>query len=176
MSWFGRAIRDVGTLEIDEASIGIGSNKINIRPNKEDMQISYKLWVELSTRKIGLDIDLKHDVIKEIYDSWHEFFNITRELIKSIPISKIRNNESTRQLVNVSIELLNQGIRPHLTRWQARFRRWYNLEIDKESNSALSPQDCQKRFPQYKELTKDLLLVNKKLISYRELLRKLAMD
>ena len=176
MGWLKRATRDLGTLTIDEANLGIGSNTIKIKPNKEDMQIAYKLWIELSTRKIGLSIDLDHDVIKEIYDSWYEFFNITRELIKNIPISKIRNTESTRQIVYVSIELLNKGIRPHLTKWQARFRRWYNLEIDKGNNCELSPQDCQKKYPQYTELTKDLLSVNKKLIYYRDTLEKLAMD
>ena len=43
--------------EIDEAEIGIGNHKIKIKPNVQDLQISYQLWVELSTRKIGLLID-----------------------------------------------------------------------------------------------------------------------
>src|SRR3990172_10667033 len=71
--------------EVDEAEIGIGTQKFKIKPNYQDMQIAYKLWVEVSTRKIGLDIDYKNDVIIEIYHSWHEFFNITRDLIKDIP-------------------------------------------------------------------------------------------
>jgi hypothetical protein len=32
--------------EINEAEIGIGSNKIKVRPNYDDMQIAYKLYVE----------------------------------------------------------------------------------------------------------------------------------
>lgn len=43
--------------ELDEAEIGIGQQKIKIKPNVLDMQIAYKLWVEISTRKIGLKID-----------------------------------------------------------------------------------------------------------------------
>ena len=49
--------------EVDEAEIGIGTQKFKIKPNYQDMQIAYKLWVEVSTRKIGLDIDYKNDVI-----------------------------------------------------------------------------------------------------------------
>jgi hypothetical protein len=176
MAWFSRLWRQVKSYEIDEAAIGIGSNRVTIKPNTEDMQIAYKLWVELSTRKIGLEIDLNNDVIKEIYDSWYEFFSVTRELVKSIPVSKIRRDKSTKELVNISIDVLNEGIRPHLTRWQARFRRWYNSEIDKAENCILSPQDCQKKFPEYQELTKDLIAVNKRLIEYRSILAKLAMD
>lgn len=82
------------TFEIDEAEIGIGNQKIKIRPNVQDAQIAYKLWVELSTRKIGLLIDFDNDVIVEIYNSWYQFFELTRELIKEIPISKVRGNES----------------------------------------------------------------------------------
>lgn len=70
--------------------------KVKIAPNYQDMQIAYKLWIELSTRKIGLKIDLNNDVIIEIYNSWFEFFKITRELIKEIPISKIQNNDNTK--------------------------------------------------------------------------------
>jgi hypothetical protein len=176
MAWFNRLWRQVKSYDIDEAAIGIGSNKVTIKPNVEDMQIAYKLWVELSTRKIGLEIDLGNDVIKEIYDSWYEFFSVTRELIKSIPVSKIRKDKSTKELVNLSIDVLNEGIRPHLTKWQARFRRWYSSEIDKADNCLLSPQDCQKKFPEYQELTKDLMAVNKRLIEYRNLLGKLAME
>jgi len=168
--------RKAKVYEIDEAIIGIGTHKVKIRPNHEDMQIAYKLWIELSTRKIGLEIDLDNDVINEIYDSWYEFFKLTRELIKNIPVSKIRKDESTKELVRIAIEVLNEGLRPHLTRWHARFRKWYNSEIQKEENKDLSPQDIQKKYPGYKNLTKELMGVNQKLIEYRKILRQLAME
>jgi len=67
---------------IDEAEIGIGHQKIKLVPNEQDIQIAYKLWVELSTRKIGLEIDYEYDLIYEVYRSWYSFFSIARELIK----------------------------------------------------------------------------------------------
>lgn len=160
--------------EIDEAIIGIGNQKVKIKPNYQDMQIAYKLWVELSTRKIGLEIDLNNDVINEIYNSWYEFFKLTRELIKDIPISKIRKDKSTKELVRIAIEVLNEGLRPHLTNWQARFRKWYNAEIEREENKNLSPQDIQKKYPEYEKLTKEMIVVNQKSIEYRKILRQLA--
>lgn len=160
--------------EIDEAIIGIGNQKVKIKPNYQDMQIAYKLWVELSTRKIGLEIDLNNDVINEIYNSWYEFFKLTRELIKDIPVSKIRKDKSTKELVRIAIEVLNEGLRPHLTNWQARFRKWYNAEIEREENKNLSPQDIQKKYPEYEKLTKEMIVVNQKSIEYRKILRQLA--
>jgi hypothetical protein len=174
MKLFKSFWRKVKAYEIDEAVIGIGDQKVKIKPNYQDMQIAYKLWVELSTRKIGLEIDLENDVIKEIYNSWYEFFKLTRELIKDIPVSKIRKDESTKELVRIAIEVLNEGLRPHLTKWQARFRKWYNTEIEREENKNLSPQEIQKKYPEYENLTKEMIEVNHKLIEYRKILRQLA--
>lgn len=160
--------------EIDETMIGIGKQRVVIKPNYVDMQIAYKLWVELSTRKIGLPIDFQHDVIVEVYNSWYEFFKITRDLIKEIPISKIRRNESTKEIVKISIDVLNEGLRPHLTTWQARFRKWYTNEVNNAEYAALAPQDIQKNFPEYRSLIANMQEVNQKLIQYRGILEKIA--
>lgn len=159
--------------EIDEAEIGVGNHKIKIKPNDQDLQIAYQLWVELSTRKIGLKIEKDHDVVIELYNSWYEFFKIARELMKSIPVRKVRSNSSTKEIIDLSFKILNGALRPHLTIWQARFRKWYEFEAKQENNIRLTPQELQKSFPEYKELEDDMFRVNKILISYKEFLEKL---
>lgn len=62
-------IFNLKNFEIDEAEFGLGNQKIKLKPNSTDMQIAYKIWVELSTRKIGLPVDFKNDVVTEVYDS-----------------------------------------------------------------------------------------------------------
>jgi hypothetical protein len=59
-----------GNFEINEAELGIGNQKLKIKPSYDDIQIAYKLWVELSTRKIGLPIDLEHDGL-DVVSSLH---------------------------------------------------------------------------------------------------------
>ncbi len=152
------------TFEINEAEFGLGDQKIKLSPNVIDQQIAYKIWVELSTRKIGIPIDTKNDVISEIYDSWFNFFSVTRELIKDVPVQKFRRKD-TEQIIRLSIEVLNQGIRPHLTQWQARFRRWYENQLKIEANADVHPQDIQRKFPQFSDLERDLLEVNQHLIN-----------
>lgn len=166
--------RGWSNFEINTAEIGIGSQKISLKPNVKDKEIAYKIWVELSTRKIGLPIDLEHDVVSEVYDSWHSFFSITRELIKDIPVSKLKSN-STRKIVNLSVDVLNKGLRPHLTKWQARFRHWYDTEIDK-ANGDFDPQSIQEKYPRFDELKEDLIKVNSHLIKYREKMEELVQD
>lgn len=51
--------------EIEQAEFGFGGQKVTIRPNIADIEIAYKTWIELNTRKIGLPIGLSQDVILE---------------------------------------------------------------------------------------------------------------
>lgn len=168
--WGGGLI--FSSFEIDEAEIGLGNQKLKLKPNLVDKQIAYKIWVELSTRKIGLPIDLKHDVITEIYDSWYTFFAVTRELIKEVPVAMFRR-EDTGKIIGLSIDILNQGIRPHLTTWQAKYRRWYDSQLIDDQNKNLSPQDIQAKYLEYERLKEDLMRVNASLIKYREVMQKL---
>ncbi len=161
--------------EIEAAEFGLGDQKITLKPNDLDRTVAYRIWVELSTRKIGLKIDLDDDVIEEIYNSWHEFFSVTRELIKDVPVNKVRN-DSTRKIIHLSIEVLNEGLRPHLTRWQARFRRWYTYQLTKDAEAALHPQEIQRRFPAYDELSKEMLEINSRLMAYRAKMYELVIQ
>lgn len=160
------------TFDIEEAEFGLGDQKITLRPNDTDRQIAYKIWVELSTRKIGLEIDLDHDVIVEVYDSWYSFFAVTRELIKDIPVRKFRRRD-TEKIVRLSIEVLNNGLRPHLTKWQARFRHWYEYQMENAPEADLEPQKVQRKFPRFAELETEIQEVNGRLMKYRDKMREL---
>lgn len=166
------------SFEIDQADIGIGSQKFSFKPNMTDKQVAYAIWVELSTRKIGLPIDFENDVISEIYDSWHGFFTVTRDLVKGIPAQKVRR-DSTQKIIRLSIEVLNEGLRPHLTRWQARFRHWYDRELKKYDagggEEVLDPQHIQEKFPKFDDLKTDMQRVNQSLIKYRDQMYRLVL-
>ncbi len=167
--WKKRKVYEISTLEL-----GIGNQKIILKPNVLDQQIAYKIWVELSTRKAGLPIDENTDVIIEIYNSWYSLFGIIRELMKDIPISKICTKGESEKLVELIINVLNKGIRPHLTKWQAQFRKWYENASLKDENKEKTPQELQKEFPKYNELFADLKETNKHLIYLSEQMKKIA--
>ena len=150
---------------------GIGNLKIT--PNHEIRQIAHKAWTELVTRKAGLIFEPEHDVVVEVYNSWHQLFSEIRLMIRGIPADQLKNKD-TKQLVEVLVKSLNLGMRPHLTKWQAKFRRWYERESKKTENASKSPQDIQKNYPHYGELIADLVQINGQLIEYTEELKKLS--
>lgn len=160
------------SIEIQEITLGIGNSSLKIKYDNRDRAIAYKLWVELNTRKIGLEFDTENDVIDEVYNSWYEYFRIARELIKELPVNKI---ESTPELIELVTNVLNNGLRPHLTKWQARYRRWYSVAI-KSNSTEEPPQDIQKKYPHYRELVDDLIKTNKQMIAYKDLMYKIAFN
>lgn len=157
------------SITIDEINLGIGDSSVKLTYNKKDQEIAYKLWVELSTRKIGLLFDKEHDVITEVYNSWYEFFKIARELLKEIPASRL---PYSNDLIELTEKVLNKGLRPHLTTWQAKYRKWYEKEL--VGNAEDTPQELQKKYPHYDDLVNDLIKTNKRMIEYKDIMKRIA--
>lgn len=59
-------------------------------------------------------------------------------------------------------------------KWQARFRRWYDRKLTKENDLDAAPQDLQSGYPSFDELKDDMMDVTRKLINYRNQLRKIV--
>ena len=70
--------------------------------------------------------------------------------------------------------MLNSGLRPHLTKWQAKYRHWYNEET--KNNTDESPQEIQKRYIDYSELIESIKETNTKLINYNNLMKTIAFN
>jgi hypothetical protein len=161
-------------LETVEANIKLGGiGDIKIKPNYDDIQIAHKAWVELVTRKAALPFDEESDVIAEVYNSWYELFGRMRDLAKEIPAKRLRSRRDTQRLVMLIVDALNKGLRPHLTKWQAKFRRWYVAQLD--LNKDASPQEIQRLYPEYDALVSDLKRVNSQIVEYAEVLKKISL-
>jgi hypothetical protein len=168
--WRRRASKRFSVVSLNVALGGVGSAEL--RPSIEDVEVAHKIWTELVTRKAALPMDPDNDVIVEVYDSWYALFGRVRELIAQLPPALVRNDASTQELIRIATQSLNSGLRPHLTKWQARFRNWYAAQDAQLATKA--PQDVQRQFPEYDELMQDLRRVNDQLIQYAGELEKIV--
>lgn len=149
------------SFRFEEATIGIGDSSITIMYDGRVKEIAYKIWVELTTRKIGLNFDEDYDVIIEVYNSWYDAFRAIRNLLQEIPAERIRD---AKGLIELTTNVLNRGLRPHLTMWQAKFRTWYATATKDKHD--LSPQEIQKEYPAYEDLVNSLKKANDIMIKY----------
>jgi hypothetical protein len=144
-----------------------------VERNHENLFIANRIYIELTTRKAAIPIDENNDSIEEIYDSWYTLFGIIREEIKSVPGKYLKDHDPTKALIGLSRRILNDGLRPHLTEHQAKFRKWIENAKEKESNKKISPQDLQKQYPDFENLVKSMKEVNLILANYANELDKL---
>lgn len=161
---------------VHEMSVDISAKPkmaFKVKRNTENLYIANRIYLELITRKAALPFDENDDVISEVYDSWYELFKIIRYEIKNVPGEYLISHNPTEELIGLTIRILNEGLRNHLTKYQARFRKWYRIESEKDENKSLSPQQIQEKYPEYDNLITDLKSVNAILIDYSDELKKL---
>lgn len=159
-----------------EINTGLFKYNQKIKRSYQNLYVAHRIYIELVTRKAAIPIDVEKDVLVEVYNSWYSMFKTIREEIKNLPGDYLVDNESTKKLIDLTIEILNDGLRAHLTTYQAEFRKWYDKELKKEIDSDVSPQDIQKRYSKFKELTDSMIEVNKTLEAYCDQLKKLIDD
>jgi hypothetical protein len=126
-----------------------------------------RIYVELTTRKAGISIDEENDVVEEVYNSWYRLFCNIRDEMKLLPASYLRNGNSypALQLAN---KILNEILRPHLTEHQAKFRQWLENTKRNSKNKNTSPQELQKKYPDYNNLIVSLKQANEKLMEHTD--------
>lgn len=146
----------------------VSAFSITVKLNMKNIDIAYMMFVQLKTRKIGVLFDEEYDVLTEVYDSWYSAFQAIRELLMSV-----KPTPNNKELIDVGTKLLNDGMRPHLTRWQAKFRKWYEIESAKNENSNLTPQEIQKKYPEYTILVSDLKKSQNEILGFLEKLREI---
>lgn len=157
--------------------VGGLSTTYKIVRNYANIEIAHKIYIELITRKAAIPLDENNDVIIEIYNSWYNLFQITRNELKNITGDLLHHNEKSSDLIRLATDILNKGLRPHLTKYQAQFRKWHEerMEIEKTKSIAekKSPQDIDKEYPKYNELIGSIKHLNDILFEYSQQLKKI---
>jgi hypothetical protein len=153
-----------------ELSIAGQKHSYVIQRSTLSVEIAYRIYIELITRKAAIPFDEDHDIIAELYNSWYTLFGAIREEIKRLDGDSLLIDKRTKSLIKVSADILNLGLRPHLTKFQGRFRNWL---VEHKSNLQ-SPQEIQRQYPGYVELVSDLKRVNNTLIEYAASLHEIV--
>lgn len=171
--WRGWFRQHYSIYDMEVEISGTPKTTFKVQRNTENLKIANRIYTELVTRKAAMLIEEEKDVIIEVYNSWYKLFGIVRDEIKNVPGNYLKNHDATEALIGLSTKILNDGLRPHLTTYQAKFRRWYSGAVEDSANKKLSPQEIQKKYPDYQELIESMKEVNNTLIGYAEELRVL---
>jgi hypothetical protein len=98
--------------------------EIKFAVNSEYRTVAWKLFVETLTRISTQPLDAESGSLREALTSLYELFSDTRELLKEMRPSK----PTTGTTVEVfAIMMLNQELRPFLSRWHVRLRSFETM-------------------------------------------------
>lgn len=147
----------------NKTGVDLNQNSFRIA-NQDIVAFTTRIYIELSTRKAAIPIDENEDVIEEIYDSWYKLFCIIREEMKSLPVIYFKDQSHASPAIELAQEILNEILRPHLTKYQAKYRSWLEKEKQNSKNKNITPQALQKKYPDYQSMIKSLKQTNKVLI------------
>lgn len=153
--------------------LGDAEIEYEIQRNYQNIEIAHRIYIELITRKAAIEIDKNNDVIVEVYNSWYLLFQITREELKQLSGELLIENDASESLIELLSDVLNKGLRPHLTEYQAKFRKWYQEQLSDVDNSGKTPQEIQEGYDNYEDLIDSMKNVNKLLIDYSKELKKI---
>lgn len=151
-------------------SLPFGLGSVTYAISNQERIAAWQLYVQLKTRKAALPFDSRYDLIIEILDSLYDLVDITRDLISHLPPPEANG----AALSDLMLRVLNDGLRPFLTRWQANFRRWWDFAAQETSALNDSPQAVQRRYPDFDGLTEDLVDMNRQLDEYAQDLLAIA--
>lgn len=153
------------SLSIDSAEANVAGQKLILRANVEQ-KAAWRLYVEISTRVATQPLKANQGLLREALNSLYKLFDVTREILKEAGPEVAQSNES---LGYYSMAILNDVLRPFLTKWHPLLLDW---EYQRESSESVIKHE--KKWMDSKILRKELEVLRKDLIKYCNALRVLS--
>lgn len=143
---------------------GIGSAKWTTDPIQRNA--AWSLYIELITRIAVQPLGEEQGLLREAIDSLYTIFSTTREILKDAG-PKVGASKSS--VGGIAIAVLNNGLRPFLSKWHPVVQRW-ELQISRGDYS----QAYEKKLEHELQLRQELELLYKDLAHYADALAKIA--
>ena len=154
--------RGSGFLTLSEMTLNLpqfGEMKFAI--NLEYRRVAWRLFVETLTRVSTQPLGTEDGSLREALASLYSLFSATRELLKNMPPSKPTSRITVEML---AVKMLNQEIRPFLSKWHVRLKKF----------EATGPAVEESKWQQNDQCRKELETLRSSLMNYTRAFGELA--
>lgn len=152
-------------LSIDSAEVNVAGQKIKLRANVEQ-RAAWRLYVEINTRVATQPLKANQGLLREALNSLYKLFDVTREILKEAGPEVAQGKES---LGFYSMAILNDVLRPFLSKWHPVLLDWENQRENSESMIM-----HEHKWKHSKTLRKELEILRIDLVKYCKALQKLS--
>ncbi|MEB3359748.1 MAG: hypothetical protein VKK04_23685 [Synechococcales bacterium] len=143
---------------------GIGSASWEADPTERNA--AWELYVELVTRVAVQSLNTEEGTVREAMNSLYSLFGSPRERPRKAGPGGGASHDSVG---GIAIAVLNQGLRPFLSKWHPRLQEWEAQRPDR-----VSPQIHEKTWPRESELRTELEALRQDLEQYADALAEIA--
>lgn len=143
------------TTQLTEIKVSVPQiSELTFVVNNDARQVAWKLYVEVVTRVSTQPLADDEGRIREALTSLYGLFATTRDTLKgsrpSVPVSGSQTVEI------LAVRMLNQEIRPFLSKWHPRLRDFENAH----------PNEREASWPYNQECRRELRIVQGRLVEY----------
>jgi hypothetical protein len=143
---------------------GIGG--VEWEPDRTEREAAWSLYVELVTRIAVQPLEEGRGLLREALTSLYSLFASTREILRAAgPNVGIR----PESVGGIAISVLNNGLRPILSRWHPELQVWEN-----KCPSDVSPKEHEEQWADSPSLRSELEALREDLSRYADALAEIA--
>lgn len=143
---------------------GLGS--LEFEANEVEQRAAWSLYVELTTRTAMQPLDVHEGLLREVLDSLHSLFGLTREILREAGPAVAHGPKSFGP---VAIEILNKGLRPFNSKWHP-----FLQAHEQERPPDVSPSEHERNWERYQEMRQELVELQKQIEVYADVLAEIA--
>ena len=157
---------DPAKLKKVAVSLPFGLGSAEWEADSTQRRAAWALYVELVTRVAVQELANDAGLVREAMNSLYTLFGTTREILREAGPDVGASRESVGGL---AIAVLNQGLRPFLTKWHPKLQIW-----EAQRPSEKSPKEHEQAWSEEPILRQELATLRSELEVYAQALAKVA--
>ncbi|MBE9061660.1 hypothetical protein [cf. Phormidesmis sp. LEGE 11477] len=114
-------------------SLPFGIGGVEIEPDPTERNAAWELYVELVTRVAVQSLHPQEGLVREAMNSLYSLFGSTREILRK---AGPKVGASHNSVGGIAIAVLNNGLRPFLSKWHPLLQEWEGQKPDGTSPQA----------------------------------------
>lgn len=152
------AMQDPAVLKKVSVSLPFGIGSAEWEADSTERNAAWSLYVELVTRIAVQSLEVDRGTVREVLDSLYSLFSSTREILRE---AGPKVGASSDSVGGIAIAVLNNGLRPFLSKWHPLLQVW-----EAKRTPDLSPKEHEENWVKEPQLRGELSLLRADLEKY----------
>jgi len=160
------AQRDPAVLQKVSVSLPFGIGSAEWQADPTERNAAWSLYIELVTRIAVQELEIDQGTVREAMNSLYSLFGSTREILKAAGPDVGASHDSVG---GIAISVLNNGLRPFLSKWHPFLQTW-----EAKRPADLSPKDHEENLIEESQIRSELAALRIDLEKYANALAEIA--